>query len=132
MMAFDVARGQTVLFGGVALNGSADQSTWVWNGTGWTQVAAIGPTGRLGSAMASDDTRVVMFGGRAGFGGAAPTADTWSWDGRLWTQRQDIGPPPRDGHAMAFDMTRQRFVLFGGDISGAAAADTWELAERAD
>jgi hypothetical protein len=130
-LVFDEARGQTMLFGGVALNGSADPATWIWNGGGWTQVATIGPAGRFGTAMAADDKRVVLFSGRPGFG-AALTADTWSWDGRLWTERQDIGPQPRDGHAMAFDTKRQRFVLFGGETTGQVQSDTWELAERAD
>jgi hypothetical protein len=53
----------------------------------------------------------------------------------LWTQKQDIGPTGRIFPAMTFDASRERVLLFGGQLGGAAnLADTWswEGADLAD
>jgi hypothetical protein len=123
-MAFDAARGVTVLFGG---SGRAD--TWEWNGVDWTLASAgTRPPERHGHAMAWDGARrrVVLFGGIGGPGGVA-LGDTWEWDGTWWLPRQSlVNPSARDGHAMAWDSARGRIVLFGGRDAGGARGDTWE------
>ncbi len=124
-MAFDTARGRTVLFGGVA-SGSFVNDTWEWDGADWTQIQDIGPPPRSLTALAFDSTRgrTVLFGGE---GNAAVLAgDTWEWDGSEWTQVQDVGPSARSGHTMAFDSNQQRTVLFGGRASGGLTGDTWQ------
>lgn len=121
-MAFDSARGVTVLFGGsdgVGLNGQ----TWEWNGANWALRSSSGPSPRRHHAMVYDSARgvTVLFGGRdTGY-----LSDTWEWDGTTWTLRSTSGPTARAGHAMAYDATRGVTVLFGG-YTTTTVNDTWE------
>ena len=68
-MAFDEARGETVLFGGCCEETEDSGETWIWNGQRWKkrEVApdAQRPSGRTQPAMAYDSLRreVVLFGG---------------------------------------------------------------------
>ncbi|HVP12527.1 MAG TPA: kelch repeat-containing protein [Phycisphaerae bacterium] len=119
-MAFDTARGVTVLVG-------ADDNgeTWEWNGTAWSPRAISAPAPRDLHGMAYDQHRgvTVLFGGYGGDG------DTWEWNGDLWTLRGGGGPVQRAGHAMAYDAGRQAVVLFGGttgDLYEPPLGDTWE------
>jgi hypothetical protein len=82
-MAFDAARGVTVMFAGT--------ETWSWDGTSWRRLATTGPSQRSVSAMAYDvrRQRIVLFGG-SGPGGAPPYSshgDVWEWDGVSWSSR---------------------------------------------
>ncbi len=126
-MAFDAARGVTVLFGGYNTTSNIYHSdTWVWNGTTWTQRMVSGPSSRMGHAMVYDSARgvTVLFGG---FNGATSFADTWEWNGTAWTLRAVSGPSLRYFHAMAYDSARGVTVLFGGTNSSAfGSAETWE------
>ncbi len=127
-MAYDRARGVSVLFGGSA-GATTHNQTWEWDGVAWTQrtPATTTPAARSGHAMVYDSARgvTVMFGG---FVGAAPTAQTWEWDGHDWTLRSlPHNPPARILHALAYDAARQRIVLFGGrNSSFTLLGDTWE------
>ena len=83
-LAYDAARGVTVMFGG----GDQSAETWTWDGTAWKQYDVPGPTGRSMQAMAYDARRqqVVLFGG-SGREGVPPYGylnDTWEWDGTRW------------------------------------------------
>jgi len=124
-MAYDAARGVTVLFGGT--NGSnSNAETWEWNGTAWTQRVVSGPSARWGHAMAYDAARgvSVLFGGWDGIGNSG---ETWEWNGTAWTQRMVSGPPPRYWHEMAYDAVRGLSILFGGrTIGNTNTSDTWE------
>src|SRR5690606_5722163 len=63
-MAYDAARGVTVLFGG--FDGAADSGeTWEYDGTAWSLVSISGPSARSGHAMVFDSARgvTVLFGG---------------------------------------------------------------------
>jgi hypothetical protein len=76
-MAYDTARGVTVLFGGD--HGGEFDDTWEWNGTNWTQRSpATSPTARVGHAIAYDSARgvTVLFGGIAG---STYFSDTWEY-----------------------------------------------------
>jgi len=119
-MAFDLARGRVVLFGGS--NGNDFGDTWEWDGVNWTQrTPALAPTPRVYTAMAYDVARqrTVLFGGIAA---GVLQGDTWEWDGINWTPRSPASSPPaRSGHAAAYDLLRGRTVVFGG-----AANDVWE------
>jgi hypothetical protein len=119
-MAFDEARGRTVLFGG---NSGPFQSadTGEWDGAAWTLRDTNVVPARFAHALAYDRTRrrVVLFGGRTGL--STDLGDTWEWNGDRWVQRSSGGPSPRAGHSLAYDPLRQRTVLFGA----AAPADTW-------
>lgn len=128
-MSFDGGREQTVLFGGMTIDGTVQADTWEWSGEVWKHVAGFGPNRRLMSSMVFDGSQSILFGGQA-TAGADLLNDTWSWDGKFWTQRQDIGPAPRAAHVMAFDTLRKKTVLFGGGGPLGTFGDTWELSER--
>jgi len=129
-MVYDEARGQIVLFGGLA--GAApvpNAATWIWDGNDWHEMQpSVSPPARFGHAMAYDSVsrRVVLFGGYGNFG---ETNDTWTWDGANWTQAvTPASPMARTGHSMAFDAAHRETVLFGGFSSQGTAtwfSDTW-------
>jgi len=103
-MAYDSARGVTVLVGGDA--GGAGSSiynnqVWEWNGTAWTS-RPIGPSARHRHAMAYDSARgvTVLFGGYTN-GASVRNGETWEWNGNTWTQRVVTGPSARASSAMA-------------------------------
>src|SRR5206468_11025348 len=97
-MAYDSARGRTVLFGGT--NAADLDDTWEWDGSQWLRATpAVSPPARRQHAMAYDIARdrVVLFGG---FGGGNRFADTWEWDGSQWTNpKPQLSPPARLAHA---------------------------------
>lgn len=120
-MAFDAARKQVVLFGG--LGGAAPTAlgdTWGWDGHLWTQLADFGPSPRGGHAMAFDTARnvAVLHGG----GGLQ---ETWEWDGADWTQVADTGPPGLNAAAMAFHPGLGKTVLFAGQVGAVTNNETW-------
>jgi hypothetical protein len=119
-IAFDSARGVTVLFDGET------GETREWDGSAWNLRATSGPAPREGHALAYDSGRgvTVLFGG---FGGAGLyLGDTWEWDGTSWSERTPpFAPLPRYSHALAYDSARGVTVLFGGQ-SNAISGETWE------
>jgi len=135
-LAFDSARGRTVLFGGTenvsgGYSGMAD--TWEWDGTNWYPLSpATSPCGRYYHGLAYDSMRrrTVLFGGHAYgtpcLGGPAGARDTWEWDGANWQPTSSVGPPGRAGVPLAYDSRRGRVVLFGGGTTYAQFLDTWE------
>src|SRR4029077_1440766 len=92
-LAFDAARGRTVLFGGTTVApATALNDTWEWDGTQWTQALPVAsPAARSGHALGYDQARArtLLFGGTTG---AALQGDTWEWDGTAWTQTASTGP----------------------------------------
>ncbi len=127
-MAFDAARGEIILFGGLGFPSGFPtplNDTWTYDGSNWTQRSG-GPPGRFDAATAYDPLRqrVVMFGG-SDFGGLL--GDTWEWNGTNWTPMSPAtSPTPRFGSAMAFDATRNGVVMFGGGFGGFSASNqTW-------
>lgn len=128
VMAYDSARGRTVMWGGQDFNFNLLTETLEWDGTNWqNRLPANAPPGRLLAAMCYDVTRgvCVLFGGDDG---TNLLADTWEWNGTNWTQITTTqAPPARLGHVMAFDLGRARSVLFGGDDFVTLLDDTWEF-----
>jgi hypothetical protein len=133
-MAYDAARGLTMLFGGY--NGIATPlgDVWAFNGTSWQQLGGTVPAARWGHGMVYDTRRerLVLFGGfQPSPGNPIPDAiglnDTWEYDGFGWTQVATTGPSPRGYFGMAYDPIRQRTVLFGGAGPNTTyLQDTWE------
>lgn len=126
-MAYDAARGVTVLFGGYSTSSGANDETWEWNGAAWTQRVVSGPSPRFVHAMAYDAARdaTVLFGGLTS--GGTPNGETWEWNGTVWTQHTVSGPSPRCWHAMAYDAARGVTVLFGGRVGTSTRnGETWE------
>jgi N-acetylneuraminic acid mutarotase len=125
-MAYDIARKQTVVFGGVG-GALVFGDTWGWSGEAWTQLADSGPPKRSGHGASYDSSRqrLVIFGGTSD--GTTVLGDTWEWDGSDWTQVSETGPSARKGPAMAFDSGRNKMVVFGGaGVDGIGLGDTWE------
>jgi hypothetical protein len=129
-LAYDAARGKTLLFGGSrgASVGLAD--TWEWDGSTWTQVYNGGPPPRSDAAMVYDAARqtVVLFGGDSDLGGSSIRYDdTWEWNGQYWIGHYGIpAPAGRYSHEMVYDSARQRVVLYGGTTGQSSLQDTWE------
>jgi uncharacterized protein (TIGR03437 family) len=124
-MAYDSARGQVVLFGGLNSIGISGD-TWVWDGLNWTKKSPQhSPSARSTHAMAYDSAhgQIVLFGGYDG----KVRSDTWTWDGSDWTQKSpQNNPSVRIYHAMAYDSAHGQTVLFGGGPTSVdALKDTW-------
>lgn len=130
-----------VLFGG-ATDRAVLGDTWGWNGSDWSRLAVDGPPPRTFPAVASDGSRVFLFGGsRVLFGDdSLPEtrdaarrllADTWTWDGSRWAEVTGPQPPARSEAGAAWDPKRKRMVLFGGYTWKAGVReylqDTWEF-----
>lgn len=115
-LAYDAARGVTVLFGGYE-DSSCNyhcgegfyKDTWGYDGATWSGMSS-GPPERLGAAMAYDKARrVVVLQG--GIDACDVLSDTWERDGNGWRPAPD--GPWAFLHAMAFDEARGRSVLVG-------------------
>lgn len=90
MMAYDVLRARTVLFGGfdqASLPGPAND-TWEWDGVAWQQrFPSASPAPRWDPVMAYDLPRAVtvLVGGASTATGAfVPLREVWEWDGTNW------------------------------------------------
>ncbi len=130
-MAYDSARGVTVLFGGMDPTGADLAETWIYDGTIWTQLfPATSPPARFFASMAYDEVRgrVVLFGGLSAASGLLQ--DTWEWDGAVWIPfSPPASPAPRAEAGLVFDSGRGATVLFGGNFYGkpfSFFAETWE------
>ncbi len=126
-MAYDTARGVTVLFGGEAM-GTYTAETWEWDGGAWSRrFPANAPSGRTEHAMAYDSARgvTVLFGGYLNDG--THSAETWEWDGINWSHRfPSAAPTARRDHAMAYNSARGVTLLFGGYDANGFNDETWE------
>jgi len=78
-MAYDSARGVTVLFGGWD-GDNRTSDTWEWDGSDWTSISTTGPSARIYLPMAYDSARgvTVLFGGS---GDPGYLGDTWEYSG---------------------------------------------------
>ncbi len=126
-MAYDAARGCSVLFGGQYSSTSWLNDTWSLDAApSWAfRPGMYAPSARTSPAMAYDShrQRVVLFGGL----NTHRQPDTWEWDGYRWLKRTPkLSPPPRSHAAMAYDSRRKRIVLFGGAGNTGPLKDTWE------
>ncbi len=127
-MAYDSARGVTVLYGGIDVNGQIKEDTWEWDGATWQQRSPGAPNSampRHWHAMAYDASRgvTVLIGGMPSIGPV-----TWEWDGAFWTAVTTPNFPgigDRHLHAMTYDGSTQRVLLFGGIDAGALQNDLW-------
>jgi len=146
-MAYDQSLKKTVLFGGYDTN--YFDTTWVWDGTDWTQVAKKNPPRALASLWYDPNLKkTVMYGG---IGRLTSTdrlmrfSDMWTFDGSNWTQLNAVKGTPgtstgtpgaRYGAQVTVDPTANKVLLFGGlrvdtDSAGLQtqvyADDTWQF-----
>jgi hypothetical protein len=78
-LAYDSARREVVMFGGINQGNQTLGETWAWNGKTWRLAASDGPGPRAGAAMCFDSIRdVTVMHGPDGCG------TTWEWDGAHW------------------------------------------------
>jgi hypothetical protein len=127
--AYDEARGQLILVGGVRPKLEIDEM-WTWSAATWRQVGtgSLGPRDHHVMAYDTMRGRAVLFGGS----GARPPGaerrlspvDTWEWDGDRWAQVATTGPSSRGRSAMVYDERRREVVLFGGG-GDQVLGDTW-------
>ena len=133
-MAYDSARGVTVLFGGEDSSGVKLDGVWEWDGVSWelrTPDDPEGdgnPTARYEHAMAYDSARgvIILFGGSDG---SIKSQDAWEWNGTSWADVTPAGlkPSARSSHTLAHDNARGVTVLFGGAAGSTnGSQDTWE------
>jgi hypothetical protein len=103
-LAFDSARGVTVLFGGADWLFDKLGDTWEWDGSAWTErctdaaCRASAPAARSGHALAYDPNRktTVVVGGLP--------SDAYEWDGAGWKLVTTSVPSNEQiGAAAAFD-----------------------------
>lgn len=127
-MAYDVARKETVLFGGRDASFARRAETWHWNGTNWSTFGTTdAPSGRYLSAMTYDTDleRCVLVSGLASAG--APN-DTWAFVNDNWVSLPaTMAVPGHYDHALAYDEAGHRTILFGGYNNG-PVGDTWAYA----
>jgi hypothetical protein len=135
-LAFDSARGRTVLFGGQDPSFSDLNDTWEFDGTDWIQVATTtSPTARLWHSMAYDPNLggVVMLGGAAYGTNYSSQGDSWLYDGSSWQQLAAANPWSARLWASAdYDSAHGDVLMFGGSTTPLAAggqffSDTWAL-----
>ncbi|MBI5851750.1 MAG: hypothetical protein HZB39_12100 [Planctomycetes bacterium] len=127
-LVHDPVRGRTVMFGGLAQDGSILTDTWEWDNSNWTQLfPAHSPSpARWGSVACFDRSRgtLVLFGGGTA---SAFLADTWEWDGSDWRSLATTGPSPRVLGGFAFDHANGSPVLVGGQ--GGDPRSTWRISD---
>jgi len=130
-LAYDSVRRRTLMFGGfedTPVGPVLANTLWEYDGIDWVMRNAVGPSGRIGQAMAFDAARgrLVLFGGNDG---NQDLGDTWEWDGTVWTQSTPaVAPVARKGTAMAFHAATGQTVLFGGlaaQLAPPVLSDTW-------
>lgn len=119
-MAFDDARGVTVLFGG-SFDSTSFADTWEWNGDTWTQrFPAVSPPPALMAKvqMVFDSARDVAV--------LVHPTGTWEWDGTNWAQRTTT---PMNPYGIAFDPVRGRTVALmsmGGSMASQSSVMEWD------
>lgn len=141
-IAYDTARGTTLLFGGSHLStyNSYDPSafhgdTWLRDAGGWRYVRPpTSPAPRSAHTMAFDAARqrTVLYGGFVAVSGPPNSRtlvdETWEHDGTTWQLRPTAHHPPVSTYQrMVFDLARQRLVWCGyRNTSPTNSLETWE------
>ena len=129
-IVYDAADGYLMVFGGENSSGASLNSTWIFSGTGWSELSEpVAPPPMAGFAMAYDPalSEVVLVGGYDALDGA--TFDqTWLFRSATWAQ----GPafPSEIARAgLAYDPSTQQFLLAGGYLAPTVTATnlTWQF-----
>ena len=106
------------------------------NDNSWSNITSPGPLARYMHSMAIDNHNqtIVLFGGSIVYD---PFSDTWVYNltDNTWTQMSPTtSPPGRSRYSMVYDSTSDKFIVFGGLISGSRDffGDTWVYDLAAD
>jgi hypothetical protein len=135
LMAYDAARGKTILFGGSTPDMQIHGDTWewdgqTWDGQTWMRVSETGPAPRFPGGMAYDPARqeVVLYSGHfaASTGEFVPYDDLWAWDGTSWRQLTTGGATPghRTHAGLVYDPVTETVLLVGSG-SDTFLPDVW-------
>ena len=122
--AYDIVRGKSVLFGGIAA--AASDETWEYDGIDWTLIATpTTPPARQKVRLAYDISRgvCVMQGGQAA---GVQLLDSWEYDGSNWRQIASTPQPARGENATAYDLNRGVTAVLGGYSFIGTTTQTWE------
>ncbi|MCI4367052.1 MAG: PKD domain-containing protein, partial [Thermoplasmata archaeon] len=125
-VAFDGSTGNVILTGGMGVSGPLN-STWEYNGSGWSNLSATGIPALVGAGMAYDEAsgRLLLFGGLLG---ASVQSGLYQLVGSRWSSVPGTGTPPaRTGATFVFDPARAGVLLSGGRGASGLLTDTWEL-----
>jgi hypothetical protein len=135
-MAYDLARGVDVLFGGRRnswIPNVHSDATWEFANGNWTQVIVTQPPPALvdmGMSYHPILHQVMLFGGQRGGTSQTASDETWIYDGSSWTQINVTGvrPAARVGASLVPLLDRGVCVLFGGrdPVTMEIFNDTWE------
>jgi hypothetical protein len=131
VMAWDPIDGYVLLFGGVYLSTSLND-TWAFRNGTWNPVVPSGPspppTGNGALAYDPFDHEMVLFeGGRCSSLTNESSCGTWTYAGGTWTH-DPYGPQPaaRYGEGLAEDDADDGVLLYGGtNTSDVPLNDTW-------
>jgi hypothetical protein len=119
-MAFDVARGVTVVFGGISDGYVKQSDTWEWDGDSWSKKTPAdpeedgNPVARYGPYMTYDMARekVVMYRGSVGY--KENNWSLWEWDGTSWDNR---GPLAKNGGHDIPDARREPNFIYNPETT---------------
>jgi hypothetical protein len=115
-LAYDAARGRTVLFGGY--RAAILQDTWEWDGRRWTRMTPAtqspSPVCFFGMAYDGRRGRVVVHGGNSVLSPYVSYAVS-EWDGVDWRVEPYGASQQLRHHAMAYDARAGELVALGGD-----------------
>ncbi|MEM7199490.1 MAG: kelch repeat-containing protein [Planctomycetota bacterium] len=112
-LAYDEARGVTVLFGGRIGFTAADQlnDTWEWDGVSWSQVTPpTSPPNLLSPRLYYDP--LVQRTRLAGWLGGI--IELWEYDGATWTSLGITTPAINGGPDVVWDPRRQQATMYEG------------------
>lgn len=112
-MAYDVATGRLVLFGGQGAGNVLLDDTWTWDGTTWSPIAtSTPPPARAMHAMVTRSTGVQVLGGGDVSGPAL--LDSWLLQGTQWINLATTGLPALGQIVAAGDPLADEIAVFGG------------------
>ncbi len=114
VMAYDAARQQVVLYGGLTGQGLSSE-IWTWNGQTWQMhQVSDGPSVRQKALFVYDDAtqQVILFGGLNADGTSSTSDDTWSWSGNAWTRVSEHGAPTNLYEAATYDEATHTIVVY--------------------
>jgi hypothetical protein len=126
-MAYDLARGGVLLFGGHSGGSPVADGTWILRAGGWEELPSAAPRSRTGHDVAYDDLRgrIALFGGRTIISPETKN-DVYDWHAHTFTDPAPASPTARHRHAMTFDpVTGSSFVFGGQSDSNAILSDAW-------
>lgn len=112
VMAYDAARGVTVMFGGYNGSQGYQDDTWTFDGTTWQAMPVTGarpsPRGRAAMCYDSLRHRVILVAGQQ-------LSDTWLWDGSTWSSGP--GGLTQGERSVAYDSVRDVVVAHDGNLT---------------